>query len=297
MDTDEILDVEAVVAEARIAEARIATETREKAAVTAIEMPETTATASATATTETTFSPSPTPNVGGDGDDARATFAASSRTSEKPNRREETNRRVGVVPGPPPGAFAGDDAARAAGLFRGGDGGDARAANLSAARATPPGCFPPTFLAAGCADTTVPWFESAEFHWALRDADVPSRVLLYLKEPHASFVLGWSPRPSRSATEKRRANEANAEENDAKARFPAAAAAAASVSTAAVSATTVSAASTGGSAFANAFESDAADRRGDAGGVNAWNDGYDGEEEEHGLSAHCRDILRVIKHA
>ena len=40
MDTDEILDVEAVVAEARIAEARIATETREKAAVTAIEMPE-----------------------------------------------------------------------------------------------------------------------------------------------------------------------------------------------------------------------------------------------------------------
>ena len=117
MDTDEILDVEAVVAEARIAEARIATETREKAAVTAIEMPETTATASATATTETTFSPSPTPNVGGDGDDARATFAASSRTSEKTNRREETNRRFGVVPGPPPGAFAGDDAARAAGLF------------------------------------------------------------------------------------------------------------------------------------------------------------------------------------
>ena len=52
-----------------------------------------------------------------------------------------------------------------------------------------------------------------------------------------------------------------------------------------------------GSAFANAFESDAADRRGDAGEVNAWNDGYDGEEEEHGLSAHCRDILRVIKHA
>ena len=94
MDTDEILDVEAVVAEARIAEARIATETREKAAVTAIEMPETTAAASATATTETTFSPSPTPNVGGDGDDARATFAASSRTSEKTNRREETNRRV-----------------------------------------------------------------------------------------------------------------------------------------------------------------------------------------------------------
>lgn len=302
MDTDEILDVEAVVAEARIAEARIATETREKAAVTAIEMPETTATASATATTETTFSPSPTPNVGGDGDDARATFAASSRTSEKTNRREETNRRFGVVPGPPPGAFAGDDAARAAGLFRGGDGGDARAANLSAARATPPGCFPPTFLAAGCADTTVPWFESAEFHWALRDADVPSRVLLYLKEPHASFVLGWSPRPSRTATEKRHANEAHSEENDAKARFPAAAAAAASVSTSAVSATTVSAASTGGSAFAgsafaNAFESDAADRRGDAGEVNAWNDGYDGEEEEHGLSAHCRDILRVIKHA
>ena len=254
-------------------------------------------------TTETTSSPSPTLNVGGDGDDARATFAASSRTSEKPNRREETNRRfVGAVPSVRPRARSDG---RLPPLVRGlacsaAATGDAAPRGFPP-RATPPGCFPPTFLAAGCADTTVPWFESAEFHWALRDADVPSRVLLYLKEPHASFVLGWSPRPSRTATEKRHANEANSEENDAKARFPAAAAAAASVSTAAVSATTVSARPGGSRSRVPRsrapFESDAADRRGDAGEVNAWNDGYDGEEEEHGLSAHCRDILRVIKHA
>ena len=296
MDTDEILDVEAVVAEARIA-----TATREKAAEAA-------ATSTTTTTTTTTqildATSAATPRVGGDGEDETegAAFAASSSISAS----GETNARgvrVGVVPGPPAGAFAGDDPARMAGFFRRRDDvvdDDAPTANVSAMRATPPGCFPPTFLAAGCADVTVPWFESAEFHWALRDADVPSRMLLYLKEPHASFVLGWSPRPTPTKADKhkhehrRDANGTETNEDDAKARFPAAAAAA-SVSMATTT-TTVSA-TAGATVSEDASELGAAERRGGAGGVNAWNDGYDGDEEEHGLSAHCRDILRVIKHA
>lgn len=272
MDTDEILDVEAVVAEARIA-----TATREKAA--------------SAATTAAT-----TPRVGGDGESEGegATFAAASSTSAS-GETHARGARVGVVPGPPAGAFAGDDPARMAGYFRRRDGvvhDETPTANVSAMRATPPGCFPPTFLAAGCADITVPWFESAEFHWALRDADVPSRMLLYLKEPHASFVLGWSPRPTKTDKHKhehgRDANGAETNGDDAKARFPAASAAA-----------SVSMATTGATVSEDAFEFEfgAAERRGGAGGVNAWNDGYDGDEEEHGLSAHCRDILRVIKHA
>jgi len=52
--------------------------------------------------------------------------------------------------------------------------------------------FPQTFLMAGCADITVPWHESAEFYWKLRDAGVPSRLLLYLKEGHVDFVLNWN---------------------------------------------------------------------------------------------------------
>ena len=74
----------------------------------------------------------------------------------------------------------------------------------------------------------MPWFESAEFHWRFA-ADVPSRVLLYLKEPHASFVLGWSPRPSRTATEKR-ARTKRIRGKRREGEVPAAAAAAASVS-------------------------------------------------------------------
>jgi acetyl esterase/lipase len=291
MDTDEILDVEAVVAEARIA-----TATREKAA---------SATTTTTTTTTTTqildATTATTPRVGGDGEgeDEGATFAASSSASAS-GKANARGVRVGVVPGPPAGAFAGDDPARMAGYFRRGDGvvADAPSANVSAMRATPPGCFPPTFLAAGCADITVPWFESAEFHWALRDADVPSRVLLYLKEPHASFVLGWSPKPTRTEKHKherrRDANGAETNGNDAKAKFPAAAAAA-SVSMATTT-TTVSA-TAGVTVSAGASDFGEAEPRGGAGGVNAWNDGYDGDEEEHGLSAHCRDILRVIKHA
>ena len=298
MDTDEILDVEAVVAEARIA-----TATREKAASAA---------ATATATTATTTTQSldataaTTPRVGGDGEaeGEGATFAASSSTSTSASGETHARgARVGVVPGPPAGAFAGDDPARMAGYFRRRDGvGDDETptANVSAMRATPPGCFPPTFLAAGCADITVPWFESAEFHWALRDADVPSRMLLYLKEPHASFVLGWSPRPTETDKHKReRGRDANGAEtngDDAKARFPAAAAAA-SVSMATTTTTVSATAGTTVSENASASEFGAAERRGGARGVNAWNDGYDGDEEEHGLSAHCRDILRVIKHA
>ena len=39
-----------------------------------------------------------------------------------------------------------------------------------------------------------PYIESAEFHWSLVDARVPSRFLLYLKESHSGFVLDWWPR-------------------------------------------------------------------------------------------------------
>lgn len=97
-------------------------------------------------------------------------------------------RRNTPPPGPAVGAFAGDEAARQAGYT-------AQSTSSQSTSATPrPGCFPPSYLFAGCADTTVPWFESAEYHLALTDAGAKSRMLLYLKEPHASFVLGWNPR-------------------------------------------------------------------------------------------------------
>ena len=221
MDTDEILDVEAVVAEARIAEARIATETREKAAVTAIETATTTTTTGRRRRRVSTRPPRRRTSEG-----TVTTRARRSRRPPAPPRSRIVVRRrtvaLGWFPVRPrarsratiPREWLATFVAATASSTRDPN------ANLSAARATPPGCFPPTFLAAGCADTTVPWFESAEFHWALRDADVPSRMLLYLKEPHASFVLGWSPRPSRTATEKRRANEANAEERRCEGEVP-----------------------------------------------------------------------------
>jgi acetyl esterase/lipase len=108
-----------------------------------------------------------------------------------------------------------------------------------------PGAFPPTYLLAGCADHTVPWFESAEFHLALRDANVPSRLCLYLKENHGEFVVGWNPRP-----DAKKAGDMNRRK------------------------TTV---------------------WGDESAVNAWDDGLDGDLEAQGLSAHNRDVLRIIK--
>ena len=103
-----------------------------------------------------------------------------------------------------------------------------------------PGCFPPTYLLAGCADHTVPWFESAEFHLALRDANVPSRLCLYLKESHGEFVVGWRPKPKPNPVTKTSA-------------------------------------------------------WGDDAPVNAWGDGLDGDLEARGLSAHNRDVIRIIK--
>jgi hypothetical protein len=103
-----------------------------------------------------------------------------------------TRRRV-PPPGPPAGAFAGDEAARQAGYVQPREN-ENENENELAARPSAPGCFPPAYLLAGCADVTVPWFESAEFHLALADAGARSRMLLYLTEPHGSFVLKWRPR-------------------------------------------------------------------------------------------------------
>ena len=91
----------------------------------------------------------------------------------------------------------------------------------------------------------MPWFESAEFHLALRDANVPSRLCLYLKENHGEFVVGWHPRP-----DAKKAGDMNRRK------------------------TTV---------------------WGDESAVNAWGDGLDGDLEAQGLSAHNRDVLRIIK--
>ena len=112
-----------------------------------------------------------------------------------------------------------------------------------------PGCFPPTYLLAGCADHTVPWFESAEFHLALRDASVPSRLCLYLKESHGEFVVGWRPRPKPASRGEQDGAEAAGKT----------------------------------SAW------------GDDTPVNAWGDGLDGDLEARGLSAHNRDVIRIIK--
>lgn len=140
--------------------------------------------------------------------------------SEKENAREKENdagetghaeterlaaratRRRAPTPGPPVGAFAGDEAARQAGYVQPHENvfpePRENAARDPAARPIAPGCFPPAYLLAGCADVTVPWFESAEFHLALADAGARSRMLLYLTEPHGSFVLKWRPRGVRS---------------------------------------------------------------------------------------------------
>ena len=165
------------------------------------------------------------------------------------------SRVVTPVPGPPPGALAGDDAARMSGFWRlsgnspgtgpGPNGASSSASDASAVASlsgtAAPGCFPPTYLLAGCADHTVPWFESAEFHLALRDANVPSRLCLYLKESHGDFVTGWRPKPKPDQ----------------------------------------------GARKTSAWGDDAP--------VNAWGDGLDGDLEARGLSAHNRDVIRIIK--
>ena len=188
-------------------------------------------------------------------DDGAADDADATRGSNKSKDSAATSHTVTPVPGPPPGALAGDDAARMSGFWRlsgsspGTDGPGPNDASSSAPDASAiaalsgtnaPGCFPPTYLLAGCADHTVPWFESAEFHLALRDANVPSRLCLYLKESHGEFVVGWRPKPKPNPVTKTSA-------------------------------------------------------WGDDAPVNAWGDGLDGDLEARGLSAHNRDVIRIIK--
>ena len=91
----------------------------------------------------------------------------------------------------------------------------------------------------------MPWFESAEFHLALRDANVPSRLCLYLKESHGEFVVGWRPKPKPAGSEAEAARKTSAFGDDAP--------------------------------------------------VNAWGDGLDGDLGARGLSAHNRDVIRIIK--
>jgi hypothetical protein len=130
---------------------------------------------------------------------AASTATASTSTSDSVCRI----RRDAPPPGPYVGAFAGDEPARQAG-YGGGTADDELGTSAVAGtqQHRRPGCFPPSYLLAGCADTTVPWFESAEYHLALRDSGAKSRMLLYLNEPHASFVLGWRPRKEKKGEKK-----------------------------------------------------------------------------------------------
>ena len=175
MDTDENISVGDIVAEARSAlAAATATKTRQREASVAADAVYT------NGVTETDLN-----------DAAKET---TDRT-ETARLALFAKRRRAPPPGPPTGSFAGDEAARQAGYVHSATCASASSASLLEPEpALAPGCFPPAYLLAGCADITVPWFESAEFHLALTDAGARSRVLLYLKEQHGSFVLKWHPR-------------------------------------------------------------------------------------------------------
>lgn len=56
--------------------------------------------------------------------------------------------------------------------------------------------FPPTILQASTSDVTVPWYESADMHWALHDCGVPSKCLIYNRTGHGDFVVEWRPLPT-----------------------------------------------------------------------------------------------------
>jgi hypothetical protein len=132
------------------------------------------------------------------GDDVAPSFDSDARAPEKQREIEAdrlfARRRRAPPPGPPVGTFHGDEAARQAGYAHVSFNGVSSEVSDGSGDRHSPDCFPPAYLFAGCADTTVPWFESAEFHLALTDAGARSRALLYLKETHGSFVLNWSPR-------------------------------------------------------------------------------------------------------
>ena len=175
MDTDENISVGDIVAEARSA----------LAAATATKMKEREASVAADADRLD----------GGTRNDADDAKKEETERTETARLAAFAKRRRAPPPGPPAGAFAGDEAARQAGYVHAATCASASSASLLEPEpALAPGCFPPAYLLAGCADITVPWFESAEFHLALTDAGARSRVLLYLKEQHGSFVLKWHPR-------------------------------------------------------------------------------------------------------
>ena len=56
--------------------------------------------------------------------------------------------------------------------------------------------LPPTILQASVSDTTVPWYESADMHWALHDCGIPSKALIYNRVGHGDFVVNWKPLPT-----------------------------------------------------------------------------------------------------
>ena len=56
--------------------------------------------------------------------------------------------------------------------------------------------LPPCVLQSSCSDVTVPWYESAELYWDLRDCGVPARSLVYNRVGHGDFVVGWRPLPT-----------------------------------------------------------------------------------------------------
>ena len=209
---------------------------------------------------------------------AAAAAAAAANAAERAYKdatRAEKEREplVRVVPGPPIGDLAGDGPAAMAGMARSSSSATATANATTAERIeTPPGRFPPTFLIAGCADVTVPWFESAEFHWALHDADVPSRVLLYLKENHVGFVLDWRPKPGASIRDEKADRDGDA----------AAAGASASASAPAAGETAPVALSAVGMG----------ERA--SGGASGGGDGVAGGGIDD-LGDHHRDILRLVK--
>jgi acetyl esterase/lipase len=107
-----------------------------------------------------------------------------------PKRVSSVASKSSLPPGPVD--LEGDKIANMAGFSRGVNG-------TAAATSTEEFHFPPTILMAGCADVTVPWYESADFHWKLQDAAVPSRLLLYLREGHTEFVLDWDEKRPRDS--------------------------------------------------------------------------------------------------
>ncbi|KAL4853677.1 SPX domain-containing protein 5 [Chlorella vulgaris] len=59
--------------------------------------------------------------------------------------------------------------------------------------------LPPTVLTSSSSDVTVPWYESAEQYWMLRDCGTPVKHLMYDQVSHGDFVTGWKALPRMAA--------------------------------------------------------------------------------------------------